>query len=107
MTSELEQEHELTLKWIQQHKELARQLIRRDVWPDDQTKQEIICDEYEHQREVVTKFGQCEGGCHDRNLRKHEFGHLVCRWTHQPCPRTELGELIEFFSILNGSDDHE
>ena len=107
-TEDIDFERARLAEWIAHRKQLARTLIKRNEWPiGDHEQQEIICDEHERQREVVAKFGQCEGGCSDRNLRKHEFGHVVCRWTHEPCPRTELGELVEFFSILNGSDENE
>jgi len=103
---EIAAEQVLLADWNIARKLAARAAIRQGQWPiNDHAMQEIICDEHEHQREVVAKFGECEGGCSDRNIRKHEHGHLVCRWTHQPCPRNELAELIEFLSILNGSDN--
>lgn len=100
---DVDRELALRVDWLESRKLAARTAIRQDKWPiEDQNLQEIICDEHEHQREVVAKFGSCEGGCSDRNLRKHEHGHFVCRWTHEPCPRNELAETIELLSILNG-----
>lgn len=81
---------------------IARTLIRNNQFPLNQHYQEMMCNEWERQKEQVQQLGYCDAGCNISNIIVNNRGESVCRWTRLPCQSNRLSLLVQIFSIPNG-----
>lgn len=92
------------------------QRIRSDDFDDcSQNERDDITDVVQIEQHRVVKFGSCSAGCDPGNIVKAWSCAMaanarmagfttgmkpVCKWTRLPCPRNELGSIVERFRGL-------
>lgn len=91
--------HQLTNE-LETDRLAAQALLKSGQSTTDQYMRQMMDEEHDIQRQFAEIHGGCSMGCTQSELVEKHSG-LVCNWTRQPCPRQQLGSILDLYGAIN------